>query len=303
MSWTTSHIPSQLGRTAVVTGTGGIGLEVAVALARAGAEVIIAGRNPAKGAAAVARARSAAPGAKARFEAIDLANLASVAAFAARLRDQLERLDLLVNNAGVMRPPKRLITDDGFELQLGVNYLSHFALTGQLMPLLLAGREPRVVTLSSVAARGGAIAFDDLNATRTYDSMRVYAQSKLACLMFALELQRRSATARWNVQSLAAHPGLSRTDLLANAPGAGGQIAPLHRLLRRLMQSAAQGALPTLYAATAPQAQGGGYYGPHALAETRGHPAPAAAPRAATDAEAAARLWRISEDLTGVRFG
>ena len=303
-NWTTTDIPSQYGRTAVVTGTGGLGLEDALALAQAGAEVIIAGRNPAKGADAVATVRSAAPESSVRFEQVDLASLASVERFAERLRDQVDQLDLLINNAGVMRPPRRLETEDGFELQLGVNYLSHFALTGRLMPLLLKSERPRVVTLSSIAARSGTINFDDLNARGHYRPMGVYAQSKLACLMFALELQRRGAAAGWALDSIAAHPGLSKTSLMDNAPGAGGRVALGYRLLRALlMQPAAQGALPTLFAATASEARGGAYYGPDGMGEARGHPAVARIPPAATDTTAAARLWKVSQDLTGVRFG
>lgn len=303
-NWTTADIPAQRGRLAVVTGTGGIGFEVAKALSVAGAEVILAGRNPGKGAEAVAAIHAAVPSACVRFEAIDLASLTSVAAFAERIAGQTDRLDLLVNNAGVMRPPRRMTTEDGFEIQLGVNYLSHFALTGRLLPLLLKGDAPRVVTLSSVAARQGAINFDDLQAERSYRSMPVYAQSKLACLMFAFELQRRAEANGWSLSSLAAHPGLSKTQLLENAPGGGGRVAPIYRMVRALlMQTQAQGALPTLYAATAPQAKAGGYYGPDKASETRGHPAPSRVPPAATDFATARLLWEVSEDLTGVRYG
>lgn len=303
-NWTTADIPAQRDRLAVVTGTGGIGFEVALALSRAGAEVILAGRNPGKGAEAVAAIHQVVPSARVRFEAIDLASLASVAAFADRIAGQTDRLDLLVNNAGVMRPPRRMTTDDGFEIQLGVNYLSHFALTGRLLPLLLKGDDARVVTLSSVAARQGAINFDDLQAERAYRSMHVYAQSKLACLMFAFELQRRAGANGWPLSSLAAHPGLSKTSLLENAPGGGGRVAPVYRMVRALlMQTPAQGALPALYAATAAQAKPGGYYGPDRASETRGHPAPSRIPTAARDFAAARLLWEVSEDLTGVRYG
>lgn len=303
-NWTTADIPAQRDRLAVVTGTGGIGFEVALALSRAGAEVILAGRNPGKGAEAVAAIHQVVPSARVRFEAIDLASLASVAAFADRIAGQTDRLDLLVNNAGVMRPPRRMTTDDGFEIQLGVNYLSHFALTGRLLPLLLKGDDARVVILSSVAARQGAINFDDLQAERAYRSMHVYAQSKLACLMFAFELQRRAEANGWPLSSLAAHPGLSKTSLLENAPGGGGRVAPVYRMVRALlMQTPAQGALPALYAATAAQAKPGGYYGPDRASETRGHPAPSRIPTAARDFAAARLLWEVSEDLTGVRYG
>lgn len=304
-TWTASRIPPQRGRKAVVTGTGGLGFEDALALARAGADVVIAGRDPRKGAEAVAAIHRDTPSAQVRFEPLDLASLTSVADFADRLASQTDSLDLLINNAGVMRPPRRLETVDGFEIQLGVNHLGHFALTGRLLPLLRKGWDARVVTLSSVAARRGRIDFDDLQARRgPYRAMHVYAQSKLACLMFALEMQRRSQAAGWGVASLAAHPGLSQTRLMENAPGAGGRVSPVLRLLRAmLMQPAAQGALPTLYAATAHEAQPGGYYGPDGLAETRGWPAPSRLPAPALDPAACARLWEVSQDLTGVRFG
>lgn len=302
-NWTASLISPQKGRTAVVTGTGGLGYEDALALARAGAEVIVAGRNPKKGGEAVAAIHRDTPSARVRFEQLDLASLASVAAFADRLKSQTDSLDLLINNAGVMRPPQRMETVDGFEIQFGTNYLGHFALTAHLLPLLRKGRNARVVTLSSIAARQGRINFDDLQALRRYQSMPVYAQSKLACLMFAFELQRRSEAGGWGIDSLAAHPGLSQTQLLENAPGAGGRVPLPFRIFRALMmQSPAQGALPTLFAATAREAKPGGYYGPDGLSETRGYPAPSKAPAPSLDKGACARLWDVSEDLTGIRF-
>ncbi|MCH4091874.1 SDR family oxidoreductase [Acetobacter sp.] len=302
--WTVSDIPSQKGRSAVITGTRGLGLETARALTRAGGEVILAGRNPQKGMEAVATIRAEIPSANISFEEVDLASLKSVAAFAARLRHQRDGLDLLVNNAAVMNPPKRLVTEDGFELQFGTNYLGHFALTAHLLPLLRSGKDARVVTLSSIAARGGAIDFDDLQAHRRYRPMQVYGQSKLACLMFAFEMQRRSKASGWGVTSMAAHPGLSRTDLLASAPGRNGRIGVLLRLLRPVMtQPVWQGALPTLFAATSPDAKPGGYYGPDRVSETRGYPGPAKVPPRALDKSVAARLWVESERLTGVVFG
>jgi len=301
-SWTTSDIPSQSGRTALVTGTGGLGLEDALALARAGATVIVAGRNRAKGRAALDRIRIEAPGADVSFEELDLASLASIRACAERLRRSRERIDVLINNAAVMTPPARRVTADGFELQLGTNYLGHFALTAELLPLLRAGNDPRVVTLSSVAARGGVIDFGDLQSERGYKPMAAYGQSKLACLMFALELQRRAEAAGWGIQSIAAHPGVSRTDLLPNGAGAWSGAGMMRRFLWFLFQPAAQGALPTLYAATSPQARGGAYYGPDRLGETRGHPAAATIPPRALDTAAAARLWAESERLTGAVF-
>ncbi len=298
--WTVSNIPTQQGRTAVVTGTGGLGLQDALALAHAGAEVIIAGRNPSKGAAAVELVRQAVPGAAITFEAVDLASLASICAFGERLRQQRGHLDLLINNAAVMTPPTRHETVDGFELQLGTNYLGHFALTAHLLPLLRRGANPRVVTLSSVAARNGAIHFDDLQSQRSYKPMVAYSQSKLACLMFALELQRRSEAGNWGIQSIAAHPGIARTDLIPNGAGASSAAGMARRLLWFLFQPAAQGALPSLYAATAAQAKGGSYYGPNRLSETRGYPGDANIPRQALEAGSAGKLWIESERLTGM---
>lgn len=298
--WTTSDIPSQRGRTALVTGTGGLGFQDALALARAGADVIIAGRNPSKGIAAVNQIQQAIPGARVVFEAVDLASLASIRAFGERLGQQRDSLDLLINNAAVMTPPTRQVTADGFELQFGTNYLGHFALTAQLLPLLRKGSSPRVVTLSSIAARDGAIHFDDLQFERGYTPMVAYGQSKLACLMFALELQRRSETLGWGIQSIAAHPGISRTDLLPNGAGERSAQAMARKYLWFLFQPAAQGALPTLYAATSAQTKGGGYYGPDKLGETRGHPSAAKLPRQATDAGNASTLWAVSEQLTGM---
>jgi NAD(P)-dependent dehydrogenase (short-subunit alcohol dehydrogenase family) len=201
-----------------------------------------------------------------------------------------------------MVPPQRQETQDGFELQLGTNHLGHFALTGHLLPLLKADAGARVVTLSSVAARSGTIDFDDLNAAAHYRPMPVYSQSKLACLMFALELQRRSAANGWGLTSIGAHPGVARTDLLHNAPGRWSGMGLARTLLWFLFQPVAQGALPTLYAATAPAAEPGGYYGPRNLSETRGAPAVAKIPPQALDIADAARLWEMSEALTGVRY-
>lgn len=302
--WTTRDIPPLHGRSALVTGTGGLGYEDALALARAGASVVIAGRNPLKGAAAVTAIRQAVPGARVRFGEVDLASLASVASFAARLGEEQDSLDLLINNAGVMTPPQRRETRDGFELQFGTNYLSHFALTARLLPLLRMGRAPRVVTVGSIAARRGAIEFDDLQAERDYRAFPVYAQSKLACLMFAFELSRRAGEAGWGIQSLAAHPGLSRTDLLFNTPGGPTPtVYFLRRAFRLLFQPAAQGALPTLFAATDPSARDGAHYGPDRLRGTRGHPTEEPPPPQALDRAAAARLWSLSETLAGVSFG
>lgn len=301
-TWSVSNIPSQKGRSIVVTGTGGLGYQDALALTRTGADVIIAGRSTDKGEDAVSSVRREVPGASIRFEMIDLASLSSIADFVMRLARQQQRLDILINNAAVMMPPNRHETSDGFELQFATNYLGHFALTAQLMPLLRKGENPRVVSLSSIAARSGIIDLDDLQAKRNYRPMSVYSQSKLACLMFALELQRRSDAAGWGLTSIAAHPGISRTSLLHNAPGRFSPMGLARSLFWFLFQPSAQGALPTLFAATSPNARPGGYYGPDKMGETRGAPARAKMPSQAEDREVAARLWDRSIQLTGASF-
>jgi len=300
--WTAADIPPQKGKIALVTGSAGLGFETARELARAGAQVIVASRNPETGVEAIARIKAEIPTAVIRFEAVDLGSLASVSALAARLRGQTDVVDLLVNNAGVMAPPRRMETADGFELQFGTNHLAHFALTGLLLPLLVNAGQARVVTLSSIAARGGKIDFADLQ-RNDYRPMSAYAQSKLACLMFGLELQRRSLATGWGVTSIPAHPGISRTGLLYNTPGgAGGARRAMRAMLWFLFQPVPQGALPGLFAATAPQAEGGVYYGPDGRAELSGVPAPARIPAPALDAAACRRLWEVSETLTGVHF-
>jgi NAD(P)-dependent dehydrogenase (short-subunit alcohol dehydrogenase family) len=300
--WTLANLPPQAGRRTIVTGTGGLGYETGLALARAGGEVIIAGRNPDRGAAAVTRIREQVAAAKIRFEILDLADLDSVAAFAARTKAALDSVDCLINNAGVMTPPIRKVSKDGYELQFATNHLGHFALTAHLLPLLRRARKPRVVSLSSVAARGGRIALEDLQAECAYHPMAVYSQSKIACLMFALELQRRSEANGWGLASLAAHPGIARTDLLPNGAGRRSAAGLARTYLWFLFQPAAQGALPILFAATSPHATGGGYYGPTRLNEMRGAPGPAKLPDTARDADAARSLWAVSERLSGVAF-
>jgi NAD(P)-dependent dehydrogenase (short-subunit alcohol dehydrogenase family) len=298
--WTQADIPGQHGRTAIVTGTGGLGFEDALALARAGAFVIVAGRSDAKGAEALQMIRQVVPAAQVCFERLDLASLASIAAFAARIAEQHEAIDRLINNAGVMVPPHRKVTLEGFELQFGTNYLGHFALTAHLLPLLR--KDARIVALSSVAARAGVIDFDNLNSTRGYAAMRAYSQSKLACLMFALELQRRSDALDWGLRSIASHPGIARTELLHNGPGRRSAHGLARTLLPFLFQPVNRGALPTLYAATAPEAAAGAYYGPDGIAEVRGYPTLAKVPARALDQAVAARLWEVSEELVGVSF-
>ena len=302
--WSTADIPSLSGKTAVVTGaTGGLGYETALALAGAGAIVILTGRNDAKGLRAIERICEQFPNALIAYERLDLASLASVADFARRFASSNDQLDLLVNNAGVMALPKRQQTEDGFEMQLGTNYLGHYALTARLLPQLRRAKAARVVNLSSLAHRTGAINFDDLQSRRSYRPWPAYCQSKLAMLMFSLELQRRSDAAGWGVRSVAAHPGYARTDLIPNGPGANTLSWRVGQLLQPLIsQSAAEGALPTLFAATSADAEPGGYYGPNWFYELKGPPVPARVMRQAKDFASAAMLWDVSATLTGVSF-
>jgi NAD(P)-dependent dehydrogenase (short-subunit alcohol dehydrogenase family) len=302
------QIPDQSGTLAVITGSNsGIGLGAAHRLAAAGAEVVLAVRNQAKGATAVAEIKAANPEATVSVEILDLSNLDSIATFADAMLESGRPIDLLINNAGVMMPPTRHTTADGFELQLGTNHLGHFALTGRLLPLLRKANKPRVVTLSSSAARIGRINFDDLQSERRYRAIPAYGQSKLANLLFALHLDRLSTRHAWGIRSTAAHPGATRTNLQTTGPTMGkssnrdslamrvGKVLPF-------WQEIPQGSLPTLYAATSPEAVPGGYYGPNGPFEMRGLPAPAKLPRRARDEESAARLWEISEELTKVRY-
>jgi NAD(P)-dependent dehydrogenase (short-subunit alcohol dehydrogenase family) len=297
---TEAEIPSQLGRLAVVTGaTGGLGYETALALAKAGTEVVLTGRDDRKGASVIEKI-SREVTATVSYQHLDLANLASVADFAQRMRAR-DCLDLLICNAGVMALPRRQSTADGFEMQFGTNHLGHFALTARLLPLLRRASGPRVVSVSSLAHRTGFIDFDDLQGTRVYSPWKAYGQSKLACLMFALELQRRSDAAGWNLTSNAAHSGFARTGLFASGPGgllslATDFAAPFFG------HSAADGARPILFAATSPTAKPGAYYGPGGLGELRGAPAPALIMPQVRDAAAAARLWDVSGKLTSTSF-
>jgi NAD(P)-dependent dehydrogenase (short-subunit alcohol dehydrogenase family) len=308
--WTIRDMASQRGRLVVITGaTGGLGYETALALAGAGARVVVTGRNPTKGATALQRIRADHPGADICYDTLDLASLASIQDFAERFKRQHEALDILVNNGGVMAPPARQVTADGFELQFGTNYLSHFALTAHLLPLLTRGRHARVVNLSSMAHRfGAAIHFDDLNWQRHYRAFGAYGQSKLAMLMFTFELQRRSNAHGWGLLSLAAHPGLAATALLQNGQRLGGQrqagwIDAISGWWPSVLaQSASQGALPTLYAATSPDAAPAGYYGPSGFMELKGPVGEATVAACARDLAVATQLWAASENLTGVQF-
>ncbi|MDR6659319.1 NAD(P)-dependent dehydrogenase (short-subunit alcohol dehydrogenase family) [Tardiphaga robiniae] len=301
--WSIDHIPPMTGKLAVVTGaTGGLGFETAMALAGAGAEVVLTGRSDTKGSAAIERICERHPDAIISYEHLDLASLDSVATFARRFDAMYASLDLLINNAGVMALPTRQTTADGFEMQLGTNYLGHYALTARLLPVLRRNKAPRVVNLSSLAHRSGLIDFDDLQGATFYKPWKAYQQSKLAMLIFAIELQRRSDAAGWGLMSNAAHPGFALTDLIPNGPGSGGLMGLGSWLLRPLSHSAAAGALPTLFAATSPDAKPAGYYGPNGVYEMKGPPAPAKIMPRAQDAAVGARLWEVSAALTGMSF-
>jgi NAD(P)-dependent dehydrogenase (short-subunit alcohol dehydrogenase family) len=301
--WSIHDIPSQTGKLAVVTGaTGGLGYETALELARAGADVLLTGRNEQKGRVAVERIQRAVPSAKVRFELLDLASLASVHAFATRMIANGRPLDLLVNNAGVMDLPGRRLTKDGFEMQFGTNHLGHFALTGLLLPLLRAAKAPRVVNVSSVAHRAGKIDFGNLQGERKYKSWPAYQQTKLANLLFTFELQRRSDAYGWGLMTNAAHPGFARTDLIPNGPGSGVKGTVMRTLGLFMSHSAADGALPQLFAATSPTATAAGYYGPNGFSEMKGPVAPAKVMPQAKDEAVARKLWDVSEQLTGVQW-
>ena len=303
-AWSKADIPSQAGKLAIVTGTGGLGFETALALVEAGAEVILAGRNAQKGQQSVDAIMARKPRGRVRFAPLDLASLASVRAFGERMNAENRPIDLLINNAGVMTPPQRQTTSDGFELQLGTNYLGHFALTLALLPLLKCAKQPRVVSVSSLVHRMGKMDFDDLQAERKYSPQAAYGQSKLAMILFARELQRRSDAGGWGIMSNAAHPGYARTELIANGPGANALLSRIGRVVLEpwASQSAADGALPTLLAATSPDAKGGEYYGPNGFYELKGPPAPAKMSARALDAATGARLWTVSETLTQQRI-
>jgi NAD(P)-dependent dehydrogenase (short-subunit alcohol dehydrogenase family) len=287
---------------AVVTGaSSGLGQATARELARAGARVVLAVRDPARGEEAADRIRAAVPAAQLELGALDLADLASVREFAESFVASGRSLDLLVNNAGIMAAPRRL-TKDGFESQFGTNHLGHFALTGLMLPALLAAPSPRVVTVSSTMHRGGTINFDDLQGERKYSRWGAYSQSKLANLMFCFELQRRATAADSRLLSLAAHPGYANTNLQFSAPDRFYEKAFMWIGNHLFAQSADMGALPTLYAATAPDLPGGTYVGPGGRSEQRGYPKVVGAAGKAYDEDAWRRLWEVSEELTGVRY-
>jgi NAD(P)-dependent dehydrogenase (short-subunit alcohol dehydrogenase family) len=302
--WTASDMPDQHGRVAVITGaTGGLGLATARALAEHGATVVLAGRDPAKLSRAVAELQAAQPSGSVQTAELDLAALESVRKAAADLSGRFAALDLLINNAGLMFPPYGL-TRDGYELQFGTNHLGHFALTGLLLPQLLAAPGSRVVTVSSNGHRAGRVNFADLNSARHYQRMLAYGQSKLANLMFTYELQRRLAAANAPTIALAAHPGTARTDLTRHMSGlANAAMGPRFRVVNSwLVQDSAMGALPTLRAATEPAAVGGTYYGPDGFMQLTGNPVVVTSSNRSQNRQAQRRLWVESEQLTGITY-
>jgi NAD(P)-dependent dehydrogenase (short-subunit alcohol dehydrogenase family) len=303
-------VPDLSGKRAVVTGANsGLGLELTRRLAKAGAAVTLAVRDRAKGEAAIAELTTGTPDARLSVRLIDLTSLASVQAFADSMLGDAHPIDILINNAGIMMPPKREVTPDGFELQFEANYLGHFALTAQLLPLLRKASASRVVNLSSIYARSGRLDWDDLQSEKSYRPGRAYGLTKLAMLIFARELDRRSVAEGWGILAAAAHPGATITNLQVSGPMRGypddGMRARLNRLQYRvpgLYQNADQGILPALFAATSPDAVGGAYYGPNGFQEVTGGPGPASIPKRALNDADNARLWELSEQLGEVTF-
>ncbi|WP_347221338.1 SDR family NAD(P)-dependent oxidoreductase [Mycolicibacterium poriferae] len=299
--WTAADVPDQTGRVAVVTGANaGLGLETAAVLAERGARVVVAVRDLGKGEAAVGEIRRRTSNADVALQQLDLSSLASVRTAADELRAAYPRIDLLINNAGVMYPPKQT-TADGFELQFGTNHLGHFALTGLVLDHLLQVEGSRVVTVASIAHNIQAgIHFDDLQWERSYNRVAAYGQSKLANLMFTYELQRRLAAKQAPTIAVAAHPGISNTELMRHIPGSG--LPGFSALAGLVTNSPAVGSLATLRAATDPAVHGGQYYGPSGFRELVGHPVLVQSNRQSHDTDVQQRLWSVSEELTGVKF-
>ena len=302
--WTAAQMPSQAGKTALVTGANsGIGYQTALELARHGAHVLLGCRSQSKGAEALEGLKQEIPGASVELAILDLASLASVRTFAVTFLASSRALDLLVNNAGVMAPPTREATVDGFEKQMATNHLGHFALTGLLLPSLKLSAAPRVVTVASLAHLRGRIDFDNLQSERVYHPRSAYAATKLANLLFAKELDRRASAAGLNLLSVAAHPGLAKTKIIENGFGKGLRTTLLNALATPFLQSGAMGALPSEYAATMPDIQGGEYIGPDGWKEIRGYPSVVPMhPQIPLEPGVASRLWAWSEKLTAVVY-
>ena len=301
--WAEADVPNQAGRVAVVTGANsGLGFHVTRVLAAAGAHVILGCRDAQRATNAMKRILDVVPDARLELRVLDLADLDSVATFCDAVGAEHDRVDLLVNNAGIMAVPTRHTTAQDHELQFGTNHLGHFALTACLGPLLRDRQGARVVTVTSFLHRLGKIDFDDIDAERGYSRWRAYGASKLANLLFAFELDRRLRAAGHAAISVAAHPGYAATELASTGPGLDGRglrVAAMEASEHIVAQSAARGALPLLYATTAPGVAGGDFYGPRIL-ESWGAPTKARPTRRARDAQAAARLWKLSTQLTGV---
>jgi NAD(P)-dependent dehydrogenase (short-subunit alcohol dehydrogenase family) len=302
--WTPANIPDQSGRCILITGANsGIGYYATLELARKGAHVLIACRDKVRGETALASLRSLVPNASLELGLLDLGSLDSVRSFAAQQLERGQPFDILINNAGVFAPPKRLETVDGFEVQFGTNVLGHFALTSLLFPLLQQASGPRIVTLASIAHKQGKLQFDDLQWARNYNPMGAYQQSKLADLVFAFELDSRLRASGSSILSIAVHPGVANTELFHK-----GEFSSIERVGRKAMgkvmdvflNSQEDGALPILFAATSPEAESGGYYGPQGFREMRGGDVgPAEVASQARDEVAAKRLWQACEELTG----
>ncbi|NWJ48473.1 MAG: SDR family oxidoreductase [Chloroflexi bacterium] len=302
--WTTNDIPDQHGRIAVITGANsGLGYETSLALAAKGAQVIMTSRDPERGKAALNRIKQQLPAASLELMTLDLGSLASIRSFALEFRAKYSRLDLLINNAGVMAIPFRK-TVDGFETQLGTNHLGHFALTGLLLDTILETPSSRIVNVSSGLHRSGYIHFDDLYLEKKYTPYAAYSQSKIANLYFTFELQRKLEALGSKTISVSAHPGYAATNLQGTSASSTGSKLNvfMYKLANTLVaQSQAKGALPQLYAATAPEVKGGEFFGPHFMGY-RGYPKLEKAADKAYDKEIAAKLWKVSEELTGVKF-
>lgn len=299
--WTAADIPDQTGKTAVVTGANsGLGYETVRGLARKNANIIMACRNQEKGQAALDKVQTEFPQVSLEFMPLDLSDLASVKKFAQAYTEKHETLDLLINNAGVMALPYQK-TADGFEMQFGTNHLGHFALTGLLLEPLLNTPDARVVTVSSGLHRSGEMDFDDLNWEKSYSKWGAYGRSKLANLLFTYELERKLKASKQNVISVAAHPGYAATNLQSSG-GSAIQRFGMSVMNKLLAQSAEMGALPQLYAATAPDVVGGDYYGPKGMQESRGYPVKVESNDKSHNIEDAVRLWAVSEEMTGVEY-